>query len=855
MVRPVRNTAMCITIPTHRRALRWSLGCLWVILLAVQGSVVVAQDLDKTYSFDIQSRSLASALNEIATQTGHQLLFSHELVGSRDIQPLTGKYTLMQALNLMLDGTGLAARLTERGVILVKPASRDNNREEDDMKGKKNILAALIGAMVGTVNAQPVDGPRDPIDTGIKTLEEVVITAEKRSSNVQDIPISMTVLTGDQLINKSVLRLDDLQFASPGLSITDAGLTQSVNIRGIGLASGSPSVVNGVATYIDGLFQPPIVSTLGFFDLGDVQVFRGPQGTFAGANSTGGAVFINSRRPEIGGELNGYVQAGVGNYSARNGQIGIGIPLTDTLALRAAINYRDRDSFYKDIGPADTDAGRLDEISGRLGVTWRPIDPLEFYFKYERSEKETGGYAYRPIPTTAFSAGRTDDIRRLSYNSPAGNDEDAEVFLLESSYYFDSGVSLKLINGYQEREVNNLLDTDGTSIASNARSHFVRAEQESHEINLISPDDAQFRWVVGYYYQDTQPSVDIQNIPGVSILIGTTKKVKGIFGQVGYTFAEDFDLEFGLRKAWSESYGDPASGVFLPNGVKVATIAGDYEDDALLGKLSLNWSVDQNNLLYASVAKGYKPGGFNSNISTFESEGVWSYEAGWKSILLGGTVQTSLAFFYTDYEDFQNGAIDLSTGRFDVFNIAEATIKGAEFSVEAQLGAWRVDAAMSYVDSELSPTAAIVNTRELPGSNLGPQCPPNVASNPPTCFDYTPFLAGSQGGPNLFAPELSYTVGIEYEFEIMEGAYLTPRLNYGWIDDRWTNLLYEENTDLLKSRGLLSAMVTLEAGKWNLQLYGRNLADKEYITGQEVNFNVEFYGPPREYGVNLSYQF
>ena len=156
------------------------------------------------------------------------------------------------------------------------------------IKSTRNLLnLAVVAGLAGFTSisfAQETDTASDADD-----VEVITVKSERRIKRVQDIPTSMTVLSAKQLEKKAVSRLDDLPFASPGLTITDAGLTQSVNIRGIGLASGDPDVTNGVGTYIDGLFQPPIVSTLNFYDVANIQVLRGPQGTFAGSNSTGGA--------------------------------------------------------------------------------------------------------------------------------------------------------------------------------------------------------------------------------------------------------------------------------------------------------------------------------------------------------------------------------------------------------------------------------------------------------------------------------------------------------------------------------------------------------------------------------------
>ena len=233
--------------------------------------------------------------------------------------------------------------------------------------------------------AQATPAPPGAADSG--TLEEIVITAQRRSENLQTVPIAATALAGDQLESKAVVRLSDLQFVAPSLSVTDAGLTQSINIRGIGLASGSPAVANGVAEYVDGLFQPPIVTTNSFYDVANIEVLRGPQGTLVGSNSTGGAIFINTQNPKLGA-VEGYGELSYGNYQARTAQGAINLPLGDTLAFRAAGSYTDHDSFYNSVGPVHTDAGMLDEKSGRLSMRWKP-GAFQALAKVEYTDRKT----------------------------------------------------------------------------------------------------------------------------------------------------------------------------------------------------------------------------------------------------------------------------------------------------------------------------------------------------------------------------------------------------------------------------------------------------------------------------------
>jgi iron complex outermembrane receptor protein len=717
----------------------------------------------------------------------------------------------------------------------------------------KLITAAVIAASVSqfTTTSAFAEG-----------LEEVVVTAERRDRDVQDIPISMTALSAEQLENKAVTRLDDLAYASPGLTITDAGLTQSVNIRGIGLASGDPDVTNGVGTYIDGLFQPPIVSTLDFYDIAGVQVLRGPQGTFAGANSTGGAIMIGSRRPDVGGETSGYVTLGAGNYGATEASGAINLPMGDTFAARVAINKKDRNSFFDSIGPEKADVASLDETDYRIGLQWNPSDNLEIYVKWEDSEKDSGGYAHRPVPNTQFAAGRTDDMYTVSYNTPSMNDEKAETALIDIKYRLDNGITLTWLSGDQYKEITNIVDTDATSISSQTMDQYVTEDQISHEFNIISADDADIQWVGGAYYQKNDVLVDITNNAAafpVDIDIQNYKIIKGLFGQIGFQASEDLLIEIGARKAWFENGVDEGSGVRVgrgiisPTGIPVAVIDGTYEDSEVVGKLSATYTLDADNMVYAFVARGAKPGGINSSISTFDTEKVISYEAGWKGTMADGMLRSSINLFYNDYTNFQSNNIDITTGRSDVYNVADATIQGIEASLEAQMGAVLVDASITVVDSELEPTQPIVNIRTLPAGVNVPQCAAGADASAGTCFDYGPYIADVAGGPNLLAPKTSFTIGAEYQAQLNNGATLTPRLNFSYMGEQWTNFLYNPTTDLLEARDLWSAMVTYEKDNFTLRGWARNLTNSEYVSGQAGN--KEMYGSPRTYGVTATFNF
>jgi iron complex outermembrane receptor protein len=604
-------------------------------------------------------------------------------------------------------------------------------------------------------------------------------------------------------------------------------------------------VTNGVATYVDGVFQPPIVSASTFYDIGTIEVLRGPQGTFVGSSSTGGAIFINSRNPDLE-DVNGYAEIGAGSDSYRAAQGAINVPVGDTLALRFAGNYRNRDTYYTDVGPLRSDAGSLDELAGRLGVLWKPSDVFQALLKSEILNKDTGGYAYRPIPTTLYAPLRSADLRQLTYDDRTRNEEEATQNTLELRYDIGGGVIVRLLSGYQDKEVWNLYDTDATiqppppaglAFPRGTSDQYVRETVMTHELNVISPTDGAFDWIVGAYWQRNKIDVDIEQHttgnPMTDILIKNKKTGTGYFGQIGYKFSPQLKINVGARYSTFDVTSDgavilgrdlpfpPFNGVGLP----VADLAGSHDDGKATGKVALEWTPSDDHLMYAFVARGYKPGGFNSATDEFDPETVLDYEIGWKATLFDGQLRTQLGAFWYDYSGFQLDLLSPLTGQVQTQNLSDATIRGIEANAQARFGGWGFDVGVAYVDSELS-ELTFINQRALPpGTNL-PQCGAGQApGNPPTCFDYSPYVASATGRPMLYSPEITYNVGAEYTF-VIGNATLRPRLNYAYIDEQFTNLMFSPITDRLAPRGLLSAQLTYDFESWSVEAYGTNLADK-----------------------------
>lgn len=702
--------------------------------------------------------------------------------------------------------------------------------------------------------------------------KDIVVTAQRRRENVQNVNIAVTALSGDALVDKKITRAIDLQTAAPGLTISRSGVTDSFNIRGIGLASGSPQVTNGVATYIDGVFQPPIVSNGQFYDMAGAEVLRGPQGTLSGANSTGGAVYLTTQRPKLG-ETSGYVSGNYGNYNNVGVNAAINLPFGEKFAVRASGLFNQHDAWFKDVGPANNQPERLAEIDGRLQALYKS-GGFQANVKVEATQRKTGGFALQPISTTTttnpYVAGRTNTPFTVSFDTPVSNFERSFATMLELKYEFAGGLTLRSVTAYQNKRLAAVSDTDATSLtgrAALAGGNNVRERVYSEEINIISPDTGKFKYVIGGYAQRNK--VDLRNWNstngGFTTLPhpNTSKLLLGVFGQSTYQLTDKLSVDAGLRYSRFEVTGSnavysAAAGSTMamiigdpPVGATVlAPQTGHESDGRATGKIALNYKPDADNLIYAFVARGYKNGGINPPTTTFAPETVMDYEAGWKSTLFGRKLRTQIGAFYMKYNNFQMDVTNPVTGQNGVVNLANSEIKGFEASFQAKISALSVDGGLSYVDSSLS-GFSLINKWLVPAASNGfPQC---NGSNATRCFDYTGTSVTTSGGSNLYSPKWTWNISASYRIEAGDDIAITPRIGYSYVGSQWAYPTYQASTDLINARGLWQGSITLDKGTWKAEVYGTNLANKFYVAGQSAR--NELYGAPREYGVRVTKKF
>jgi iron complex outermembrane recepter protein len=728
--------------------------------------------------------------------------------------------------------------------------------------------SAVILSWCGTAGAQTVTSAT-AVSSG-ESLTEVVVTAERRHTDLQNTPISATVITGADLGNFGVVTVDQLQFATPGAVVNNFGQGNDFNIRGVGKAEHNSQTTVGVVTYRDGVATfPGYFQGEPYYDVATVEILRGPQGTFGGQNATGGAVFVNTNDPVIGGGFNGYVQGQVGNYTDFGLQGAINLPISDTLAARFAFFSESLDSFYHvtgpNGGPYTGNPGNVRTGSGRLSLLWKPDDALTVLLKTDYNYLNFGAYPASPYNST-------DDLFNIGVNSPQQALDRFGRTVLKIDYVMPDGITLRSVSGYQKGDTQYQADLDGTNGVLNGtipypNDYFADNVWEtlwSQEFNVISRDSGFLTWIFGLYAD----GANLNFVPNYYFLISTPPigtplgsppnpvneyrlqgtnptSARAAFGQLSFQLAKSLQLQIGARYTDAKTTNHVQ---VLQYGLQIADEQSQKYTNTS-GKVSLNWTVNSNNFLYAFVSTGFRPGGLNVPVglgtpAAFDAEKLTNYEVGWKSTSLEGHLRTQLDAFYYDYKNFQVivGYPQLPVFGFELNNPNPTHIYGFEAQTQAVFGDFSLDAGMAVMHSELGRFFA-TDPRIVAFSSCDPQSGPSSAS----CIDLT-------GHTQTYAPNFTFNIGTQYKFALSPQDTLTPRVNYGYVGPQWATLF--ENSGLgdhLAGRSILGAQLAWAHAHFITTLYGTNVTDQHYVGA--LNSGLNFAGPPRQFGVRFLTSF
>ncbi len=747
------------------------------------------------------------------------------------------------------------------------------------MKIKALLLcaSALTLAWVATANAETVATAGAAVaatgaDEGQSTaksddksteVKEVVVTAERRTTALQKTAIAATVLTGNDLVKNGVFTIDQLQFVSPSLTVDSFGQGDDVDIRGIGKGEHNSQTGTGVVTYRDGAVTfPGYIAEEPYYDIADVEVLRGPQGTFAGQNATGGAIIVNTNNPVIGGGHDGYLLAHYGNYNDVGLQGAVNLPINDTLAARVSFNAEYRDTFYKISGPWTGDPN-VKWGSVRLSLLWTPTPQLTVSWKTDASYLANGGY----FGDKVTNQGTSHLFDGFANNYPTYATDDFVRSTLKIDYVTQNGITFRSVTSAATGRTSWTGDIDG--IADPVNNTFIAEAVDetllSQEFNIISPNTGPLKWVLGAYYQS-----NVYNFPFGQFDIGFPSGIgpldedlqgtnrthtEAVFGQVSYALTDKLDLSIGAR--YSGWYTKNLGSWYVPQlaafGFKFP-ILETYTGSNLTGKINLNYTVDNHNFLYAFVATGAKPGGLNVPLifaggsipAPFGQEYVTDYEVGWKSTMMDGHLHTQLGAYYNAFQHFQViiPIPSLPTQATELNVPGRTKLYGVEASAQAVFGDWAWDVGTGISHSSL-PTFYSPDPRvTAPPAN---SCNPSTGPSAANCINL-------HGHPQTYAPDFTFNVGVQYDYHISDGDTITPRASYSHISHQWASMFDNRAAgDYLAPRDIVNATLAWKHGSLLTTLYVYNLTDEHYISAAAPPIRIA--GAPRQFGISVMKTF
>ncbi|EJU08926.1 TonB-dependent receptor [Sphingomonas sp. LH128] len=701
---------------------------------------------------------------------------------------------------------------------------------------------ALIAATPFAAHAQETATPAaQEADGG---LQEIIVTAEKRESNVQKTAIAIDVVTSDKLAKNGVANMESLQAVAPGIQFGQSGANTIVTVRGVSGRDTSEIGDPAVAINMDGIFlQRPAGMNAAFFDLDRIEVLRGPQGTLYGRNATGGVINVVSKRPELG-DFGGYAAVDAGNYNTINLEAAVNIPVGDTIAIRASGIRRERDGF-RDVGNGQRGD---DEYSrgGRLQALFKPNDSLSVLLSGGYLKQSGFGPVQAGYPTTrAEPPTDWDEVKTIPLNFK--NDYDLTRKTLSAQLDYDFGsVKATYLFGYVGVDKDQTFDNDGTATKSYVFRAGEFSDDTSHELRLSSKTGGPFTWQTGLYYYNQDLAVRSQNYvnPNGNVVLlrdyhyDVQVKSKAAFGQISYAFTDQLKASAGIR--WSQDTktrtGYAYNGPSLANPpatqpvLNYAPTDDRSRDSDVSYHVGLDYQATPANLVYAKVDKGYKSGGFTS-INAYGPETVIAYEVGSKNRLLGNTLQLNLSGFIYDYKDQQ---VSQTTNQgVQVLNAGNSRVKGIEAQVEWKASnADSIDLSINWLDAKFKKFA--VNTG---GVNVD--------------------LAGNH---LIQAPEWSLSGGYQHVFELANGGDITPRVQATYRSTSYLTF-YNRANDRQKPYETVDASLTYTAPEnaWSLQAYVRNLTNSVILTGASIGSftgtNFYQFAAPRTYGVRLQGKF
>lgn len=725
---------------------------------------------------------------------------------------------------------------------------------------KKNAVITGLTVLAGL--ASPITPAKE---TAASVLEEIIVTSQKREQSLQDVPVSVLALTGEELQATGSFNFEDYATKIPNLSFGaqsggGMGRTTGRNIAIRGISGDSTS-----ALYIDEIPLPEAID-LKIIDVSRVEVLRGPQGTLYGASSMGGALRIISNQPDLAGTSG---QAGITLSSVDEGDENYrfdgayNLPLVDDkLALRVAGFYDFQSGIYDRTVTDPASAGSEENVDDtdtfgvHVSLASSPTDNLMIIPKIIYQKVESDGFPWADA-----------DIDNFDQTRIHGVEEPLEDELIHTSLTVNYDLAwgqLISATSYVEREAQETEDFTefagfGFGLAPPPPSPIEAVtdfDKFVQEIRFASALGGPFQFVAGVYYskEDSDTSnrtstpgfeayaanqfglpIGTPVFGGTDLIFGSATAAEteeyAVFGEVSYDLNDAWTATIGLRYYDTSLELDYMADGIVNGGP--SQFKEDLSEDGINPKVSLSYQHNEDVMVYATAAKGYRAGGFNTNAQgvsnfcaadlaalgldaspdTFDEDSLWSYELGSKTTWADGRVRLNGALFFVKWDDLQQ-TVNLDCGFNVISNVGEAESRGFEMELTARpLEALNLSLGVGYTD------ATIIDA----GGN------PNA----------------SNGDRILEVPEWTFNGSAEYVWDLESGASLSLRADYQGATESFTDF---DTSDPLRKRAKFNVFdlrLTYVTDRWQAAIFADNLNDERINFSDGVSLAAEVPGRPR----------
>lgn len=728
-------------------------------------------------------------------------------------------------------------------------------------------LAAAGAASAQTAAKPPAEAATEP--------GEIVVTALKRSESVSRVPAAISVVQGDQLRTLGINSVSDLQNIAPGVNIGRDVFGVNINIRGVTTTDTTSKGEQGIAFNVDGVFiGRPVVQGLAFFDIDRVEVLRGPQGTLYGKSSTGGAINVISKKPAFDFGAGALIE--LGNFNTRRGEGFVNVPLSDSVAVRAAVNFNNHDGY---LTPFDgsTPKNDQDDRNARVSALFKLGADGEI--RFTGTFGHVGGIGPATVPLGNF-LNASGDAKRNIYANPFGGriDDNYQNYQVDLSYAF-SGIQLNYLGAIQNYDAGEFTSSSNSPLGNGGgppgspqppvytfRDYNGTFKTDAHELRFSNARPGAIDWVVGanYNFERIQESDHNWNVPaatptfaaavnGIDPVNRTTHRSKGVFGQVTWHATDELGIVGGIRYSSDETVrvgtfaAGPVPGCVYPNDCIGGPNNGNQSANKVTWRAGVNYQITPTQLIYGSVATGYKAGGFNDfdptggpngtgGTKAYNPENLIAYELGYKGLIAPGLRFNSSAFYY-DYKAQQISSLVLVAGNVVIYTeLTPTEIYGWENELKWQISpSDTLELAAAYQHSQYkSFQAGFFRNVPFAGKAL----------------DRTPEFVGSIAYSHVFDLGDESTLRFRAYTKI-SSSYVVSQLNAAL-----------QQTQPSYTRSDASLTYSRNNGRFTAELFVNNIENKYQMIGGINTYNATIpdaatvpISTPRLFGVRLGFKY